>query len=102
MGGAPHLDAGSGKQLTAKNVVVMTTPETPASDPFTPESIHLQTEGSGPATVYEDGQAIKGTWSKPTVESPLQWLDPRGAPITLNRGNTWVEVVPTGNQVTMS
>jgi len=102
MGGAPHLDAASGKQLTAKNVIVMTTPETPASDPFTPGSIHLQTEGSGPATVYEDGQAIKGTWSKPTVESPLQWLDSSGAPIKLNRGNTWVEVVPAGNQITTS
>lgn len=100
MGGSPHLDAVSGKQLTAKNVVVMYTTETSASDPYTPGAIHLTTEGSGKAAVYEDGKAIPGTWSKSSPESSLQWLDPTGRPIKLNPGNTWVEVVPTGNQVT--
>jgi hypothetical protein len=100
MGGAPHVEATSGKQLTAKNVVVMFTDETPASDPYTPGAIHLRTEGTGRATVYEDGTAIPGTWSKAGVDAPLQWLDAKGNPIPLNRGNTWVEVVPVGNQVT--
>jgi len=102
MGGSPHVDAATGQQLRAKNVIVMFTTETPAFDPFTPESIHLKTEGSGQATVYEDGKAIPGTWSKTSVTSPPQWLDSSGNPIKLNRGNTWVEVVPTGNQVTTS
>ena len=100
MGGAPHVDAVTGKQLTAKNVVVMFTDESPSYDPYTPGAIHLRTEGSGKATVYEDGTAISGTWQKPSVGSALQWLDAAGRPIALNRGNTWVEVVPTGNTVT--
>lgn len=49
--------------------------ETPAFDPFTPHSVHLGTTGTGPATVYEDGWAIEGHWSKPSRDSPLQWLD---------------------------
>jgi hypothetical protein len=100
MGGSPHVEATTGKQLSARNVVVMFTDETPASDPFTPGAIHLRTEGTGKATVYEDGTAIAATWSKADVDAPLQWLDGKGNPIPLNRGNTWVEVVPVGNQVT--
>ncbi|HLJ68857.1 MAG TPA: DUF3048 domain-containing protein [Chloroflexota bacterium] len=100
MGGAPHVDAATGRQLTAKNVVVMVTDESPASDPFTPGAIHLRTEGTGAATVYEDGKAIAATWSKPSVGGTLQWLNASGAPIPLNRGTTWVEVVPGGTQVT--
>jgi hypothetical protein len=102
MGGSPHTDAVTGNQLSAKNVIVMFTTETSAYDPYTPGSIHLATEGTGKATVYEDGTAIQGTWSKQSVESPLQWLDSSGRPIKLNRGNTWVEVVPIGNTVTAS
>lgn len=102
MGGVPHLEAETGKQLRARNVIVMYTTETSASDPFTPGSIHLATEGSNTAVVYQDGQAIEGTWSKPTVGSPLQWLNRQGQPIKLNKGVTWVEVVPVGNQVTTS
>lgn len=102
MGGAPHVDAITGKQLTAKNIVVMRTAESADHDPFTPGSIRLQTQGSGPATVYRDGQAIAGNWDKSSVESPLRWLDPSGQPIKLDRGPTWVEVVPIGNQVSTS
>lgn len=102
MGGSPHVDAVTGKQLTAKNVVVMRTVESPDYDPFTPGSIRLKTEGSGPVTVYRDGQAIVGTWSKSSIESPLQWLGTDGQPIKLDRGTTWVEVVPNGNQVSTS
>jgi hypothetical protein len=96
IGGAPDVDAQTHKQLTAKNVVVMTTDETPASDPFTLYAIHMRTEGLGKVTVYEDGKAIQGTWSKPFVQSPLQWLGGNGQPIPLDSGNTWVEVLPVG------
>jgi Protein of unknown function (DUF3048) N-terminal domain/Protein of unknown function (DUF3048) C-terminal domain len=102
MGGIPHVDAGTGKQLTAKNIVVVFAAETPAPDPYTPGAIHMQTLGSGKATVYRDGQSIAGTWSKASNDSPLEWLDSNGNQIPLDRGNTWIEVVPTGNQVTTS
>lgn len=102
MGGSPHVEATTGKQLRARNVIVMYTTETSATDPFTPLSIHLGTEGSNKAAVYQDGTVIPGTWSKASVDSPPRWLDANGNPIKLNRGNTWVEVVPIGNQVTSS
>lgn len=102
MGGVPHVDAITGKQLTAKNVVVMRTVESADYDPFTPGAIRLKTEGSGPVTVYRDGRAVTGTWDKSSVQSPLRWLAPNGQPIPLDRGPTWVEVVPNGNVVSTS
>lgn len=99
MGGVPHLEASTGDRLRAKNVVVMYTDETPASDPYTEGAIHLRTEGTGKATVYQDGGIIEGTWSKPSVEAPLVWLGHDGNSIKLDRGTTWVEVVPAGNAV---
>jgi hypothetical protein len=102
MAGAPHIDAATGQQITARNVVVMYTTETSAYDPYTPGAIHLGTVGSGRAVVYEDGRAVQGTWHVASVGAPLQWLDGNGNPIKLNKGNTWVEVVPTGISVTTS
>jgi hypothetical protein len=99
MGGAPHLEATTGKQLAARNVVVMMARESSDPDPYTPGSISMQTVGSGPATVYRDGQAIQGTWSKSAIGAPLQWRDSSGSQIPLDRGATWVEVVPKGNTV---
>jgi Protein of unknown function (DUF3048) N-terminal domain/Protein of unknown function (DUF3048) C-terminal domain len=100
MGGVPHVDAITGQRLTAKNVVVMITDESPGYDPFTTGAIKLRTEGTGQATIYEDGRVITGTWSKPGVEDPLRLLDASGNSIALNRGATWVEVVPKGSNVT--
>jgi hypothetical protein len=102
MGGSPHVDQATGKQITAKNVVVMYTTQTSAYDPFTPGSIHLGTVGSNKAVVYEDGTAVQGTWHVASLGAPLQWLDSHGNTISLNKGNTWLEVVPIGTSVTTS
>jgi hypothetical protein len=62
----------------------------------------MRTEGTGKAIVYVDGGSTTGTWSKPSVGGGLKVLDSGGKPIALNKGNTWIEVVPTGNQVSVS
>jgi hypothetical protein len=102
MGGSPHTDAVTGKQLTAKNVIVLFTDQSASYDPYTPGAIHMRTEGAGKAIVYEDGGSTTGTWSKPNVGDGLQITDSSGKQIALNKGNTWIEVVPKGNQVSVS
>lgn len=96
LGGAPHDDPATGRQLRAKNVVVMYTDETSAPDPFTPGAIRLRTEGTGKATVFRDGVGTPGIWSKQSVSAPLRWLDSSGNQVPLDRGVTWVEVLPNG------
>jgi hypothetical protein len=100
--GPPSIDATTKRQLTARTVIVMQVQETPGNDPFTLFAVNLKTEGSGPAMIYQDGIAVSARWSKPSVESPLQWLDRNNRPIALDGGTTWVEAVPVGNTVSVT
>lgn len=70
--------------------------------------LRLQTHGTGKAIVFRDGQAIEGTWEKDSsINSPDQqiseswtkFFDKDGKEIPLNRGQTWIEVVPNGRTV---
>jgi len=64
-GGAPHKDLDNGKQLSAKNVVILFMNERRANDGYE-GNLHMLygTKGTGRATIFMDGQEIKGTWSK--------------------------------------
>ena len=47
-----------------------------------------------------NGVAITGTWSRSSLTQPATLTAADGAPITLQPGNTWVELVPAGIPVT--
>lgn len=96
-GGKPHLDAGTGGPLTAKNVVIIFMPETRLFD----KKAHLLygTIGSGKATVFLDGKTIKGRWSRPTVEGRTRFYGPNEEEIAFNRGLTWLEILPLDQEV---
>jgi len=98
--GVPHLDAASGEQLTATNVVVAYVTHVD-SDIFEDEprrnhpSVQIQLWGTGPVVVFRDGQAFEGLWARPKRDSMLVFRDPTGQiPIPLKPGNTWIELVP--------
>ena len=55
--------------------------------------------GSGQAVVFTDGGATTASWSKAADGAPTYLLDSAGKPVSLNRGNTWYEIVPTGAAV---
>ena len=57
------------------------------------------TIGQGKAVVFQDGQAIKGTWNKPSRDERMKFFNESGEEIKFNAGTTWVEVVPTGYKV---
>jgi hypothetical protein len=54
----------------------------------------LYPNASGTAVVYRNGVAIQGTWHRSTLGSPTQFVDAQGTPITMQPGQTWVELVP--------
>ncbi len=90
-GGQPHIDAGSGQQLAAKNVAVQYATFQPSGDG---KHNLYDIVGVGQAVVFQDGIAIEGTWSKPDATSRTRFYDAAGNEIAFNRGTTWVEVVP--------
>ena len=51
--------------------------------------------GSGNAIVFRDGQAIRGTWKRPSVRRGTHYLDAHGHDIALKPGSTWVLLLPS-------
>jgi len=96
-GGAPHMDLETKQQLTAKNIIVLFADETGPVD----EHGHLLYDniGSGPGLLYQDGKNIKITWKKLNRNTRTQFFDASGKEISFNRGQIWIEMLPTGTPI---
>ncbi len=94
-GGEKHIDAISGVQLSATNVIVQFAKETEVGD----EKGHLlyNNIGTGKALVFIDGKVIDSVWSKKDRASRTMFYDTNGQEIEYNRGVIWVAVVPDRN-----
>lgn len=91
--GAPHTDREKG-QINPKVVIVVEAPMSIVMEDGYRE--HIQTIGSGKATIFQDGTATTATWSKTDKKNQITFTDAAGKPIALNRGQTWITVIPTG------
>jgi hypothetical protein len=54
----------------------------------------LYPNASGAAIVFRGGTEITGTWSRAALGSPTKFVTSSGTPISLQPGQTWVELVP--------
>jgi len=100
--GAPHTDALDGQQLSAANVVVLYVPqwntdiiEEPHSGAL---SIQFALWESNRAIIFRDGMRVDAFWQRWEREDMLTLTDEEGNPIPLKVGNTFFEVIPTGEQ----
>jgi hypothetical protein len=99
--GQVHVDRGTGKQITAKNVVVMWARHRPVGvSKWGDEMYDIVLGGSGRAVVFRDGQEFAGTWYADRT-TPPRFKDAAGSQILLERGNTWIEVVMPSINITM-
>jgi Protein of unknown function (DUF3048) N-terminal domain/Protein of unknown function (DUF3048) C-terminal domain len=92
-----------GSQTAATNVVIMSVQT--LTGPWVENSegaheVEVTATGTGPLVVMRDGVAITGTWSRSSLTQPATLTTTGGAPITLQPGNTWEELVPDGIAVT--
>jgi hypothetical protein len=92
--GRPHIDRGSGKPLSARNVVVQFDHAAVADRHG---HVLYGSLGEGPAHVFLDGVAIEATWTKASREERTRYYDPTGAEVHFNRGATWVALLPHGS-----
>jgi len=97
MGGEPHIDLISDKQIQAANVAVLLTTERGPINEL--KHMMYTTTGTGDVLIFKNGEVVKGKWSKPTRESELRFVDAKGSDIPLARGLTWISVVATGTTV---
>lgn len=94
--GAAYIDKDTNKQLTAKNLVVLSMLELNANDGYV-DNDHLlyKNKGTGKAQVFMDGKKIDATWRKDKRTSKTLLFDTNGSPIKFDRGLIWLSVLPT-------
>ena len=78
-------------QLSPAVVIAMRVQEKKASDNYHEA---ITTTGTGEAYVFQNGTAIKGTWSKPSINDQIKFLDDNGNEIVLNPGQTFISAIP--------
>lgn len=95
MGGVPHVDEQTNKQITSDVVVVL------VAD-YRRDGIYsvYQSTGSNTAFIYQDGTVIKGKWEKPNKKTNYRFGDKNGLPIGLNPGKTWITLAKNASDVT--
>lgn len=105
-GGKEHKDINTNQQVLAKNVVVLYMNMSIADDGYSEDGHGSHTlyanKGSGRAKFLVDGKVTDGTWAKKTRVDRTRFFDGSGAEMKLNRGLTWIEILPIGQQVTLA
>jgi Protein of unknown function (DUF3048) N-terminal domain/Protein of unknown function (DUF3048) C-terminal domain len=93
--GTPHTTDPDEAQVSAQNVVILTTEYgRSAADSRSPEAI---TVGSGEARVLQDGVLVRGTWERADAADGWTLKAADGSPILLAPGRTWIELARAGD-----
>ncbi|HUR48374.1 MAG TPA: DUF3048 domain-containing protein [Acidimicrobiales bacterium] len=91
--GTAHVDA-EGTQVTATNVVVQVVPyeDTGIRDQSGEPVPEAKLIGEGRALIFRDGMVFEGKWKKASPEAITKYSSADGKPLTLNPGQTWIEL----------
>lgn len=92
-------DGETGERVAPKNVIVLLIRFAPLQDGSDKHRLEADVVGSGTAYIASNGATIKGTWRKASIAAPTLLFDAQGKPVTLTRGQTFVQVVPTGTDL---
>lgn len=90
----PKQACGTPAQLTPKVVIAMMVEQHTASDGYHQD---ITAVGSGTAYIFQNGSAIKGTWSKATRGAQISFQDAEGKAIALTPGQTWISALPNNS-----
>lgn len=95
-----ETDAGDGRRIAPRNVVVMMMSFGPLNDGH-PNKHRLEAKviGSGVAWISTNGRTIKGTWKKTGLTKPTRFYDSKGKEVVLTVGQTFIQVMPLGSPV---
>ncbi len=98
-GGEPHLDKNTGKQLEAKNVVIVFAHESLANDGYEGGHLLYKLLGNGDALIFQDGNAITAFWERKNEKDLMRFLNKERKEILMVRGQIFIEILPVGNKV---
>lgn len=103
--GQPHLEALTGEQLSAANVIVLYAPTIETDiieDELGSRSLEIDLKGKGEALVLRDGRSYLVAWKREKSRELLRYEGLDGQPFPLKPGNTWVQVVPLNYQINLN
>lgn len=98
--GKEHMERVTDKQLTAKNIIIQYVPNYDIKGD-TAGRQSMNTTGSGKGYFITGGKAINLKWSKESRTAQTKYTDDAGNPIVLNRGQTWIQIMPVNAKVTI-
>lgn len=99
--GKAFMDAGTGQQVHATNVVVMWVQHNTAStDVVGSTTYEIVLAGSGRATVFRNGQRYDCTWEA-AKDAPPVFRAADGTQVKLSPGNTWMQIIRTDINISM-
>ena len=93
--GKPEVDRESKARIAPSVVIVMEARFSVGGD----GRYDYDLVGSGKATVFQDGIATIGTWSKASRSAQISFIDDAGNPIDLNPGQVWVTAISPTQEV---
>ena len=93
--GEVQTDKINEQELRAKNVIVQYI-QTRLIDA---SRLGMDTVGNGEAVIFMDGDVIEGTWKKTARDERTRFYNANGEEVKFNRGQTWVEVLPTDRSI---
>ncbi len=93
--GTPTLDGTTGEKVTFKNVLIMYASST-TYESQNEKSMDFVFRDGGTGTYISNGQAVTFLWTMDDSGN-LNFTDETGAPLTINRGTTYLGVMPVSN-----
>ena len=97
--GEKNTDRETGKQLSAKNIIVQYAKHSILEPGAGYRDIRLT--GTGKAKYFIGGHCFDGTWERKGEDSSTVYYDESGKEVRLQPGNTWIQLVQTDMQVTV-
>lgn len=94
----PH-ESSEGVPFAPTNVIIMEVKCYGLGDADNPDRRQLDTVGSGKGYYITEGKMIPITWSKSSRSADTEFKDESGNPITLNPGQTFINLVNPGTQI---
>ncbi len=95
----PHQDYQTGNIYTTKNIITYKLANKTIDDKGRQD---IDTIGSGEGYFITNGQAIPITWEKPSRKSKTIYKDKNGQEIKVNDGNTYIQIQPLNQELTIN
>jgi hypothetical protein len=92
--GRPHLDAGTGRCLTARTVILQETPTRPLGGKL--GELEMDVVGTGRCWFVRDGCCVQAAWRKDAAETAISYRTYSGDRLAVAPGPVWVQIFPEG------